>query len=365
MTEDLDRLDTELREYGERWRATIPEPVAPDPRLFGSGSSREPGGRSGLVLGAAAAAVVTVVLAISFAARGPDRAPTPSSQTPTPTTSTEPGVVPWAPLDATHPTIPQVTIPASPDPAAAAAARPCRVDDLRVVHDIGGAAGTVVLTLTIRPASADVSCRLQGHPKVDFLDRGLPVDIPTVSTSDDSAYQEPVLVAPGSVASLSLFWGSNWCTDPVANDRIRVSLDSGSIEADGFGRSPICNGTTGSGPIPVSVDTFRPQSFREAEVTSAFGVVEGRLSATSDAVPGKELTFEVTLTARADVTLGTCPDFSMAQYAAGGDSVEARFALNCAAVPYHDAQGVPYLPGGVPVSFAMRWTLLGPDVQAV
>jgi hypothetical protein len=64
------------------------------------------------------------------------------------------------------------------------------------------------------------------------------------------------------------------------------------------------------------------------------------------------------------VSLDPCPDYSMVQYASGGDTVDVRFGLNCAAVPYRDADGVPYLPAGVPVRFAMRLTLLGPDVVA-
>jgi hypothetical protein len=45
------------------------------------------------------------------------------------------------------------------------------------------------------------------------------------------------------------------------------------------------------------------------------------------------------------------------------DMSVARYALNCAAVPYRDGEGVPYLPQGVPVRFAMRLTLLGPDIE--
>jgi hypothetical protein len=186
-----------------------------------------------------------------------------------------------------------------------------------------------------------------------------------VNTSDDWSYRDPVLVAEGSVVTLSLYWGSNWCADPVDNDRIRVALQRGSLEVDSYGHSPICNGAPGSGPNPVSIGTFQPRSSQPAEVTSAYGAVEGELTAVSDPVPGEELRFLVTLTARrGDVRLDPCPDYSMVQYAAQDDSVEARFALNCTAVPYRGADGVPYLPEDVPVRFEMRLTLLGPDVQA-
>jgi len=366
MTDDFDTLDRELREYGERWRATIPQAPALDVHAFGSG---DPGGadrRSRLLPAVVAAAVALVVLGVSLmTGRSGDQGQPPTDQTPAPTTSAEPGLVPWAPLDASHPELPLVTTPASPDPVAAKAAPPCAGGDLRAVSGVEGAAGTVVLYLTIRPASPDVSCHLLGHPKVQFLNRGRPVDIPTVNTPDDSTYRDPALVGPGNVVTLSLYWGSNWCADPVGNDRIRVALESGSIEVDGFGRSPYCNGTPGSGPNSVSIGTFQPQEFRQAEVTSAYSGLDAKLTTLSDPMPGEELSFQVTLTARrGDVSLEPCPDYSMAQYAAAADSVKARFALNCAAVPYRSAAGVPYLPTGVPVRFEMRWRLLGPDRDA-
>lgn len=363
MTDDLDRMDRELRDYGERWRATIPPASLPEVHTFGSGRRSR---RSRMLVPAAAAAVTLVVLGVSLVTtRSADHGRAPADQTPAPTTSAEPGIVPWAPLDATHPDLPLVTIPASPDPAAANAAPPCTAKDLRAVSQVEGATGTAVLYLTIRPASPDVSCRLQGHPEVQFLDQGQTVDIPTVSTPDDSSYRDPALVAKGSVVTLSLYWGSNWCTDPVENDRIRIALEPGSIEVDGYGSSPYCNGTPGSGPNSVGIGTFQPQSFRQAEVTSMYAGVDGELAAVNDPVPGNELRFLVTLTARrGDVTLDPCPDYSMVQYASQDDSVEARFALNCAAVPYRDGEGVPYLPEDVPVRFEMSWMLLGPDVDA-
>lgn len=362
MTDDLDRLDQELREYGERWRATIPTASVQHIHTYDSG----PHWRSYLLIPAAAAAVIVVLLGVSLmTGKSTEDGRPATGQTPLPTTSAAPEIVPWVPLNPTHPDLPLVTIPASPDPAAAGAAPPCTAKDLRAVSTVGAAAGTKVLSLTIHPASPDVSCRVQGHPAVQFLNHGETVDISTVNTSDDSTYRDPALVAKGSVVTLSLYWGSNWCTDPVGNDRIRIALESGSIEVDGYGSSPYCNGTPGSGPNSVGIGTFQPQSFRQVEVTSAYGGVDGDFAAVSDPVPGEELRFLVTLTARrGDVRLDPCPDYSMVQDASQDDSVEARFALNCAAVPYRDGDGVPYLPEGVPVRFEMSWMLLGPDVEA-
>jgi hypothetical protein len=359
MTDDLDRMDKELREYAERWRATLSQPALPS--LHATGSGRRT--RSSLVGFAAATAVTLVLVGVTLlGVRDADDAPPTTDQTPKPTTSTLAGTVPWAPLDPTHPDLPRSTIPASPDPAPAAAAAPCTAEDLRAASQLEAAAGTAVLYLTIRPATPEVSCHLQGHPEVQFLNHGQSVDIPAVDTTE--SYRDPALVARGNVATLSLYWGSNWCTDPVENDRIRLALESGWIEVDGYGHSPACNGTPGSGPNTVSIGSFQPQSYREAEVTSPYAQVDGQLTALSDPVPGQELRFLVTLTARqGDVPLDPCPEYSMAQYG-HDDSVEARFSLNCPQVPHRNATGVPYLPHDVPVQFEMRWTLLGPDIDA-
>ena len=61
--------------------------------------------------------------------------------------------------------------------------------------------------------------------------------------------------------------------------------------------------------------------------------------------------------------LDPCPDYTMLKQGSWDDVSVARFALNCEAVPYRDADGVPYLPEGVPVRFEMRLTLLGPDIE--
>lgn len=362
MTDDLDRLDRELREYGERWRAGIPTASVPDLPVHDSGVAR----RSWLLVPAAAAAVIAVLLGVSFTTgRDSGEGRPATEQTPAPTTSAAPGIVPWAPLDPTHPDLPSVTTPASPDPAVAAAAPPCTAEELRASSAVEGAAGTAVLYVTIRPASPDVSCRLQGHPAVQFLDRGRSVDIPTRRAPGDSTYRDPALVAKGDVVTLSLYWGSSWCTDPVENDRVRIALGSGSIEVDGYGGSPSCNGTPGSGPNWVSIGSFEPLSFRPAQTTSAYAGVDAELTTLSDPVPGKDLRFLVTLTAReGDVSLDPCPDYSTVQSADWDDFSVARFALNCAAVPYRDDDGVPYLPRGVPVRFEMRLNLFGPGAEA-
>ena len=91
----------------------------------------------------------------------------------------------------------------------------------------------------------------------------------------------------------------------------------------------------------------------------------GEITPLTDPVPGEELRFLVSLTARrGDVSLEPCPDYTMLKQGSWDDVSVARFALNCAAVPHRTAAGVPYLPEGVPVRFDMRLTLLGPDIES-
>ena len=61
------------------------------------------------------------------------------------------------------------------------------------------------------------------------------------------------------------------------------------------------------------------------------------------------LNFAVTLTSKHDLPLDPCPDYTILTSAG-----ESSYALDCAAVPHRDARGRPYLPAGVPVTFAMR-----------
>ena len=64
---------------------------------------------------------------------------------------------------------------------------------------------------------------------------------------------------------------------------------------------------------------------------------------------GEPVDFTVTLTSKRDLSLAPCPDYSIML-----DGQRTRYALDCAAVPHLDAEGQPYLPAGVPVTFAMR-----------
>jgi len=266
-------------------------------------------------------------------------------------------MVPFANLDPTYPTIATTVVPASPDPAQATELPACRADDLRLSpsrEGVGG--GTIALFVEIR-AEQGVECRLEGYPDITFLDNGSPVDIPTQRGGASGDYRAPVRVTPDDVALLSLWWGSGWCTTPVHNDTIRAALPEagGTVEFEGFGGSPNCNGEPGSGPNPVTVWSFAPQDPRPAETRSAFYDVEVSEHDLSTPKGGAPFEFAVTLTTkRTDISLNVCPDFTIAQSKTADTWDETRYALNCEAVPGR------VLPKGVPVTFRMDTVLYLP-----
>jgi hypothetical protein len=67
--------------------------------------------------------------------------------------------------------------------------------------------------------------------------------------------------------------------------------------------------------------------------------------------------FTVSLHAPAqnDVPLVPCPDYTI--WLKGLSVTRSSYALNCAAVPFHDAAGNPILPAGSTVAFAMQLTM--------
>jgi hypothetical protein len=299
------------------------------------------------------------LLLLSLAAAGcgtTDPGSAGAADTSWPTESVQPGdVVPWAPLAATHPRIPTVTIPAVPDPSEAAEAPECRASQLRAEPEFDGAGGTTYLNVRLVLAAGQ-PCRLQGFPDLQPMDDGHPAEIPIRQLDDDSIYRDPVLVADGQPAMLSIGW-ANWCSAPVDNDTIRANLpgEAGALTFAGFGSSPFCNGTPGSGPSPIYLAPLQPEDLRPAETRSIYGSLEvaGDLDLTSS--PGEQVRFIITITSRRDLVLDPCPDYTIAQYG-DGVSQEQRFALNCAAVPYQDPEGRPYLPADAPVRFAMTTT---------
>jgi Domain of unknown function (DUF4232) len=147
--------------------------------------------------------------------------------------------VPWTALPPTYPTIPRHTVPAVPDPAPARAAPRCRARDLRASSELGGAGGSWYLSVHLRSAGGD-ACRVQGLPDVTLLQGGRPVGVRVVPLVDSYwSYPDPVLVAPGRSAVVSLVWATDWCTRPLRTDRVRLGLGrGGQVTVRGFGHTP-------------------------------------------------------------------------------------------------------------------------------
>jgi Domain of unknown function (DUF4232) len=349
-----DGVENRLTQYADRWRAA--QPAAPEidiPLLL---RRTEVGRRVRWIvpLAAAAAVAALVVGGMQIASRNRG-APPPAAATPSPAS-----VGPWAPLPPTHPSIPTVTIPPSPNPAEAAGLPPCQADELRTTTEHDGAGGTNYLFVTFKGSAAP--CSLSGRPDVEprGKGRGLSIPVEEGKVTGDS-YEHPVRVDKDHAAVLGLSWTSLWCTEPVVNDHIRLSLphSGGTLEVDGFGGSPSCNGEPGSGPTPIVVAPFQPQAFRSQEVTTPYANVDIQLDGPASVAASSRFSFEVVLTAhRGDVPLDPCPDYTISQSVYPDYSTETVFALNCAAVPYRDADGRPVLPHGVPVHFAMETTAL-------
>ncbi len=96
---------------------------------------------------------------------------------------------------------------------------------------------------------------------------------------------------------------------------------------------------------------------------SATGRIVGRVR------PGDVLVFTAVLESATTLRLDPCPDYDVGF----GPDAFYQWRLNCAQVPFRDAQGHPVLPAGRPVRFEMRirvpdahgrqkvlWTLDGP-----
>ncbi|HEX2895759.1 MAG TPA: DUF4232 domain-containing protein [Marmoricola sp.] len=346
---DLDPMDARLREYADRWRASSvpPAPAVPFDRL----TSRRRAARAWWLTAASAAAVAAVIVGATQLVGDDNRKPPPPAHTVKPT-----GVVPWAPLPPTHPTIPTTTS-ASPDPEAAGKPE-CRASDLRATGRPGAAAGTYYLTVRL-VLVGDQPCRLEGYPDLEPLNAGHPVAIPVEHRTDSNLYEHPVLVAAGRAASVRLAWTSNWCAPAVHNDTIRMLLPGGgSLSFQGLGGSQ-CYGTPGSGTkAPIEVGTFEPAKVRAGHARTAYAgvAVSGYLN--MNVTPAQTVPFTITLTSPTDLPLDPCPDYRIVQVAENGEH-DQSYGLNCAAVPFKDSRGRPYLPAGTPVRFEMRTTVTG------
>lgn len=103
--------------------------------------------------------------------------------------------------------------------------------------------------------------------------------------------------------------------------------------------------------------TLAPDTGSGPDVVTPFDGITVAADLDREVRAGSTITFTVYLTAPEATPLDPCPDYQIAVGAEGGP----RRSLNCAAVPYLDAAGVPYLPANEPVAFEMR--LRVPDLR--
>jgi RNA polymerase sigma-70 factor (ECF subfamily) len=349
-TGSRDPVETRLTEYAGRWCAAQSVPPAVDhagPVDVDSDIPAGPETRSPWLAVAAAAVAVAAVIAGVKVAQLNNPAPNQSDRTNV--------LVPWRPLQATHPEIPVRTRPAQPDPAIAAAAAPCLASQLETSTDTGGAGGTRYMNVTITSATGD-PCSLSGYPQVEPLTSGHDSGIPLTPRTDDEVYRHPVLVSSTSTGLLQLSW-ANWCAPPVTNDQIRITLadGAGTLQLTGFGEAPACEGLPATGKSAIGVDTFQPEHRSDPSVHTAYAAVTATSNMmTTHALPGRTADFTVALTATKRVVLDPCPDYTITL---SGESLRvATYQLNCGDVPFKTGTGQPYLPPGTPVRFGMQVT---------
>jgi hypothetical protein len=346
----MNDLDQRLTDYAQRWQAAQPPPPTVDHRQFRTVPAiRQP--RLWLPLAAAAVAVALVATGIAVLRNESNRAPVVPLGQP----------IPFAPQPASYQPIPSIEVPERPDPAVAAQLPPCATGDLQLSANKEGAGGTVYLAVTI---TSTTPCKLSGYPVVTPLGpEGSPVDVPVVASVETpvrpavAVGHEPVLVTLG--------WPNFWCAPPVTVSQLRLTMpDGGRRIIEGFGRS-VCSATPdGNGRPPITVTPFAPQSLVPAHFETALSGAKVSVALPATASPGRVMPFLVTIQADPSrpVSLSACPDYSI-RFGDDNNGTTVEYALNCAAVPYRDGGGQPYIPAGTAVVFGMQ-VLAPPRPQA-
>jgi len=293
-----------------------------------------------------------VLAACGGADSSPHAAADRSTAVTTTTTGTvpgSPGPVPWADLPPTHPRIASTRVPPRPDPAIAAAARSCRSDDL-VLKALGNgaAAGTTIKNLRFSLASGHSPCAVSGRPTLV----GHTVEgtlLPGHASRFTSTYRQPVLLTPTARAFAQLVWPSV-CFAPSGQASADVTYAGHTWVVPMGPLSHSCNYGPERPLRSVGVTAFTPPAPVPARRVTAYDRVRTRWPGDITAHIDRPVTFEITLTSPTDLPLDPCPDYRIGS--APGDG--GTFGLNCAAVPYRDDRGRPYLPAGRPVTFEMR-----------
>ena len=266
-------------------------------------------------------------------------------------------VVPYADLPPAGETIPATFVPRSPEPAPAGTPS-CRAKQLAVRYlGAGAAAGTAFASYRFRLVSGH-ACALQGTPHLTALQDGRPVPLTFEAREmgGDFRWRAPVLVDRTHRARIRLAWGDAlWCAPPIDNTGVLITLPSGDeMRATGLGRFDTCGDPDdpdyAGSTTTVWVGHFKPAHITRAHRLSAWNNVKVQPPRWQEleGAAGATVHFQVTLISRRhDTSLAVCPDFSLS----GLGGTTEKHQLNCAGVTTVDAEGVPYLPAGVPVTF--------------
>jgi hypothetical protein len=289
-----------------------------------------------------------------------------ASTTTTTTVGGTPGPVPWAYLPPTHPHITSTRVPPHPDPAQALATRPCRARDLVLkAFGNGAAMGTTIKNLRFSLAAARQPCAVSGRPTLSARTvEG--TTLPGHLSNFTSTYHQPVLLTRTARAFVQMVWPSV-CFAPSGYASADVSYAGRTWVIPIGPLSRTCDYGPDRPLDYVGITAFTPPVPVPARRVTAYNPVRvhgpGEITARID----QPLIFEVTLTSPADLPLDPCPDYRLG--ASPGDG--GTFGLNCAAIPYRDDEGRPYLPAGRPVTFEMHldpvealqkywWTIIAP-----
>jgi len=348
--QDQGDVDRALRDHAARWRQAQPAPAPVDVRRL-----TRPRLPRWVPVVAAAAAVAAVTAGV-FLGTGSGPSTARPEATPTPQRNQN-AVIPWLPLPPSMTPIPSTTSPPSPDPALARALPACRADQLTPKVGQDGIGGQALDLITLRAAHG-TACRIEGRPQVTALGSHGEVKVPAEATSFGADYQEPVRVAGTARAVIILGVPPADCPAGRRDIGLRLRLPGGGGVIEIRGGWPTCYqyGYPGMGKASIGLGSFRPEAFDPARVGTVFATVTAEIPEESVHVDqAGRVSFVVVLTpgASADVPLESCPNYTVALALFTGHAQESH-ALNCAAVPYRDAAGKPYLPAGSTVRFAMR-----------
>jgi len=192
---------------------------------------------------------------------------------------------------------------------------------------------------------------------------------PADPVPDQSRWTQAVRAVPGDSVRTPRQRPYAWV--PILAVAASVILVAGGIAVVQILAAPppaVPGSVTGGGPVPWRpMPTTNPDpptvTISPKQIGTVFTGIEVELQLPASVAAGQPLDFTVTLIAPAgrDVALVPCPDYAIA-FGSEGNETSVGYALNCAGVPYRDAGGVPYLPAGVPVTFAMLTS--APPVRA-